>query len=177
MVQRTNRRNHLLSRLERIDLCQLHRHRLQAKHINRRRIHARSKIVTHLLLNPRTLCRLRIGLKNPPQKLLILIPQLRINAPARLVSRNRILLLPTPAGKLVEVHARIHRPVQTRYIQRRRIGHRLKRLRRRLLCGKTKSRKQERRGRQRGQTLPRHRFSRTHNPNRKPTHRRQKYRT
>ena len=130
MMQRRERRDQVLALRQAFNRSHLRPKRAVSEGVDSRRIHARGKVIAHLLLHRCTLRRLRIFFQNAPQKLLIVLPELRIYAPGGLVGGNGIVLHPSTAGKLVEIVTGLHRLVETSDIERRRIRHRGKWLRR-----------------------------------------------
>ena len=86
--------------------------------LHRGLVHAGGEVVADLSFH-HVPCRTWLGRfhQNPPQETLVVLVQLGINVPARLIRRDRILLDPSPARVVVKVGARIHRPVHGRCVQ------------------------------------------------------------
>src|SRR5580704_12097034 len=118
MMQRADRSNKLRPRLQCIDMRKLRLNGLHAERVNRCGVHARSEVVANLLLNRSAILRFRVSFKDAPQKLLVLVAELRIDAPARLVGGDRVVLLPAAAGELIEVHTGVYRAVEAGDVER-----------------------------------------------------------
>ncbi len=111
--------------------------------------------VADLLSNSIALTARRRGLlQNPVQKIQVVFVQFAVDAPRRLIGRDRIVLLPAPARILVQVHARIDRLVDRFEIQTWRIGKR--RLAGRLRPSRCAERKSQRRDAQHSSELHKH---------------------
>ena len=136
MVQTGKHGKHLGPRLQSINLPQLRQHGLIAQRINCRRIHAGGKVVPNLLLHGRPIRRLGVLFQNTPKKLLVVVRQLGVNAPRRLIGGDGIVFLPTAASELVEILAGIRCAIEAGHVERWRVRHSLQGLRRRRLRGK-----------------------------------------
>src|SRR5271170_3461350 len=165
VVQSADGSDKLRPCLQRVDTCEFGLRWLHAERVDGRCIHARSEVVTHLLLHGGAVLRLRVGLQDSPEKLLVLVGEFGVNAPAGLVGRDWVVLLPAATGELIEVDTGIDGSVEAGEVERRRIGHRLYWLGRGLLCVKAKDREEKCGGRKCGQKLRRHEFSCVLNPN------------
>src|SRR5580698_10865417 len=86
------------------------------------------KEVTDLLLIGAPVAQIAGLFEKPPEIELILVSQLAVYVPARLVSRNRVVLHPAAAGIGVEVLARINRPIHRSGVEARRVRQRRQRL-------------------------------------------------
>src|SRR5205814_1223026 len=111
------RRETLLA-LQRGNLAQ---HRLQrpgAESLDLRVVHAGLEVVANPLLRRRSIrARLRCILEDAPEELSVLFAQLSVDAPRRLIGRNRIVLHPSAADVLIEVVARICSQVHRRHVE------------------------------------------------------------
>ncbi len=105
------------------NLIQLWLQRRGAKLFHGRLIHARGKKVTNFLLRGRAPGGfLREIIQNTPKEALIVLGQFSVDAPTRLVGRNRVVLHPAAAGVNVEVHTRVRGFVHGGNIQAGGIG-------------------------------------------------------
>src|SRR5205823_11032105 len=69
-------------------------------------VHAGGEIIPDFLLHSASArCALRQAVENSPEKLLVLALELAVDAPARLVGRDGVVLHPSVAGEPVEVDA------------------------------------------------------------------------
>jgi hypothetical protein len=133
VVQLRNGRQKFGPRTERIDAGKRRLDGPIALGVDRFPVHARLKVVAHLLLNRCAVHSLGVLFQDAPQKLLVLIGELGVDIPRSLISRNRVQRLPPSADILVEVHAWIHAAIHAGEIERRRVRHLRERLRSRLL--------------------------------------------
>ena len=130
MVQRRNGGDELFAGLQRVDVREAGLDRLEAGGVDRRSVHAGLEVVAHLLLHGRAVGSLGVGLEDAPEKLLVFIRELRVDAPRCLVRGDGIVLHPATAGELVEVDAGIDTLVHAVEIERWRVRHLLQRLHR-----------------------------------------------
>ena len=131
VMQRGDGSEQLWPRLECIDPRKLWLDWLVTVGIDGGLVHAGLKVVADLLLDRCAVGSLGVLLQDAPEKLLILIRKLRVDVPCGLVGGNRVQLLPSTAGVLIEVHARVDAAIHAGEIKRRRVRH----LRERLWCG------------------------------------------
>src|ERR1700730_16451091 len=95
---------------------------LQAALLNRGFVHASSiEAADGLRHRVALVIACRCLLKNRSEKIQIVFIEFAIDVPGGLVWRDRIFLLPAPAGGLVEIHARIDGFVDRAEIETRRI--------------------------------------------------------
>jgi len=97
---------------QRVDAFQVGAQWLAASLLDGCLIHAGGEIIADLLRVRRTVgSRIRRLLQYTPQKMSIVLIQLFINAPARLIRWNGVVLLPTAAGVPIKILAGIDRPI------------------------------------------------------------------
>ena len=122
-VQGRQQAGDLLHGPESGDLLQRRLEGSDSKLLHRRFVHAGGEEVADLLLYRRPSgTALGRFLEDSPEELLVLVGQLAVDAPARLIGRNGVPLHPAAAAELVELHAGIGRSIQRGQIQARRIG-------------------------------------------------------
>jgi len=132
MVQARQRVGHFGSCLQCVDRGQLRLDGFVAQCVDGGSIHAGPEIIAYFLLHRRAVLRLGIVSEDAPQKLLVLVGQLGVDAPACLVGGNGIVFLPATTTEFVEVGTWVDGLVEARHIQGRGIGHCLKGLSRLL---------------------------------------------
>ena len=107
-VQTGQQRGQILRRLHGRDLIEIRLQRLGAEPVDGGLVHTGAEVVADLLL-----VRVAAGglfgklVENSPKELLIVLIKLAVDAPARLVGGDGIVLHPSTAGVLVEIDARI----------------------------------------------------------------------
>ena len=99
--------------------------RIGAKLINRGFVHTGGEVVPDFLL-VRVAARSVPGqiVQNAPQKSLIILSELAVNAPARLVGWNRVFLHPAAATVLVEIDTGVGALIHEFSVQSRSVRHR-----------------------------------------------------
>src|SRR5713226_2541332 len=96
-----------------------------ARFLGRGFVHAGGEIVPDFLLRKASAgSDLRQAVENSPEETLIIVGELAVHAPARLVGRNGVVPDPSPAGELVEVDAGIRRLVHCARVEAGCVGER-----------------------------------------------------
>jgi hypothetical protein len=126
-VELPEKRREVALRAQVRDQRQIGRHRRGAEPLHARLVHARAEEVAHLLLLARAVLLPRELVEQPPEELLVLARELRVDVPARLVGRDRVRAHPAATGVGVEVGARIRRSIHRRRIEPGRVGERRER--------------------------------------------------
>jgi len=98
-------------------------------------VHAGGEVVAYLLLYRCAVCRFRIVFEDSPEKLLVVIAELGVDAPSGLICGDGVIFLPAAATEFVEIDTRVSGAVEAGDVEGRRVGHGLQGLRRGLLGG------------------------------------------